>query len=145
MDVTKDLDKKIFDYIDPWGENLSSIAWTKRDSYHHTNKATPCKAVFGREIIFNLASVLHWRVITSEKQRQVEIDKVRENALLVTHDDAVRDIVSVEVNGIYHKIYNKKHEPYIIKKVFTNCIVQVKRGKVDGHINIRRLRHHFFE
>ena len=27
MLVTKDLDKRVFGYIDPWGENLVSLAW----------------------------------------------------------------------------------------------------------------------
>ena len=34
--VTKDLDNKVFDHIDPWGENLATIAWAVRDSYHRT-------------------------------------------------------------------------------------------------------------
>ena len=65
--------------------------------------------------------------------------------MLVTHNDAVGDIVYVEMNEIYHKIDNNKQGKYIIKQVFTNGIVQLKRGKVEGHINIRRLRHHFIE
>ena len=36
MLVTKYLDNKDFDYIDPWGETLSYIAWSIRASYHHT-------------------------------------------------------------------------------------------------------------
>ena len=35
MLVTKDLDNKLFDYIDPWGETLEYIAWEIRDSYHN--------------------------------------------------------------------------------------------------------------
>ena len=31
---TKDLDKKVFGYIYPWGETLASIAWEIRYSYH---------------------------------------------------------------------------------------------------------------
>ena len=27
MFVTKDIDNKVFNYIDPWGENLEYIAW----------------------------------------------------------------------------------------------------------------------
>ena len=60
MLVTKDLDNKVFDYIDPWDETLASIAGAIRVSYHLTILATPGQAVFGRYIIFNLASVLNW-------------------------------------------------------------------------------------
>ena len=60
MLVTKDLDKKVFDYIDPWYETLASIAWAIRASYYHTILSTPGQAVFGRDILFNLASVIDW-------------------------------------------------------------------------------------
>ena len=48
MLVTKDLDNKVFDYIDTWGETLASILWAIRDSYHRTIMETPGQAVFGR-------------------------------------------------------------------------------------------------
>ena len=53
--------------------------------------ATPGKAVFGRDILFNLASVVDRRVSTAVKQRQVEIYNVRENTKGVTHDYAIGD------------------------------------------------------
>ena len=68
MLVIKDLDNKVFNYIDPWGENLASIAWSIRASYHRTIQYTPGKSVFGRYIILNLASVVDWQDITAGKQ-----------------------------------------------------------------------------
>ena len=38
--VIKDLDNKVFDYIDTWGETLAYIAWDIIASYHHTIEAT---------------------------------------------------------------------------------------------------------
>ena len=67
MLVTKDLDNKVFDYIDPWGETLSYQAWTERASYHCTIIATPGQAVFGRDMLFNLVSIVDWRVVTDAK------------------------------------------------------------------------------
>ena len=58
MIVTKDLYNKVFDHIDPWGETLAYISWAIRASYHHTIMDTPCQDVFGRDMIFNLASVV---------------------------------------------------------------------------------------
>ena len=56
--VTKDLDNKVFDHIDPCGETLASIAWAIKDSYRRTIMATPGQAIFGRYMLFNLASVV---------------------------------------------------------------------------------------
>ena len=86
MLATKDLDNKVFDYIYPWGETLAYIAWVIRASYFRNITATPGQAVFGRDILFNLTSVLDWKVVTAAKQRQVEIDNVRKNARRVTHE-----------------------------------------------------------
>ena len=41
MLVTKDLDNKALDYIDPWGETIEYISWKIRASYNHTIQATP--------------------------------------------------------------------------------------------------------
>ena len=70
MLVTKDIDIRVFNHIDPWGENLAYIAWVIRDSYHHTIMATLGQDVFGRYKIISLASVIDWKVVTTEKQRQ---------------------------------------------------------------------------
>ena len=79
MPVIKDLDSKVFDYIYPWGETLYSIAWEIRASYHRTILATPSQDVFRRDVEFNLASYVDWSVANIVKQRQVDIDNVREN------------------------------------------------------------------
>ena len=60
MLVTKDLDKKVFNNIYPWGETLASIAWEIRGSYHRTIMATPGQAVFGRYMLFKILSVIDW-------------------------------------------------------------------------------------
>ena len=37
-------------------------------------------------MLFNLVSVVDWRFATAAKQRQIDIDNVRENARQVMHD-----------------------------------------------------------
>ena len=107
--------------------------------------ATPGQAVFGRYILFNLVSVVYWRVVTAVKQRQVDIDNVRENSKQVTHDYGIGDQVYVKMTSIYRKLDYKKQGPYRITEVFTNGTVWVQRGQVNEIINIRRLKHHFVE
>ena len=53
--------------------------------------STPVQAVFGRNILFSLASAIDWIVVTAVKQRQLDIDNVRENAKQVTHNYAIGD------------------------------------------------------
>ena len=67
MLVTKDFDNKVFKHIYPWCKNLASIVWEIRVSYHRTIMATPGQAVFVKYMIFNLAPVVEWRVVTAAK------------------------------------------------------------------------------
>ena len=87
--VTKDFDNKDFDHIDPWGETIAYIAWAIRAPNNSTIMSTSGQAVFGREMIFNLSLVIDWRVITTAKQLQADIDNVAGNARQVTHDYAI--------------------------------------------------------
>ena len=114
MLITKYLDNKVFDHIGPWGETLTSIAWEIRYYYHRTIMATPGQAVFGRDMIFNLESVVDWKFATTENQRQVNIYNVCENSRQITHEYAIGDQVYVEMTGIYLKIDDKKQKLYII-------------------------------
>ena len=77
MLVTKDIDNKVFNHIYPWGENLAYTAWAIRSFYHHTIMYTPGQSVIGRNMLFNLASVVDWKVVTDAKQQQVDIDNFR--------------------------------------------------------------------
>ena len=56
---------------------MSSIKGSIRASFHFSIMATPVQAVFGRDMVFNLISVLGWQFVIAAKQRQVEIDNVK--------------------------------------------------------------------
>ena len=75
--LTKDLDNKYFDYIYPWGKTLAYIASAIRASYHRTIMATLGLAVFGKDMISDLVSVVDWQFITAANQQQEYIDNVQ--------------------------------------------------------------------
>ena len=77
MFATKDLDNKIFDYVDPWSETLAYIGWSIRASYHCTIMATLGQAAFDRDMIFKLTSVIDLRVINTANQLQVDFYNAR--------------------------------------------------------------------
>ena len=90
--VIKDLSNDVFEYIDPWGETLASISWDNRASCHCTIQVTLGQDVFGRDMIFNLASVVDWQLITTGKQQQVDIDNIQEKYRQVTHDYVISNL-----------------------------------------------------
>ena len=74
--------------------------------------ATPGQAVFDRDMLFNLALVVDWRVVTVANQRQVDIDNVRDNARQVTYDYTICDQVYVKMTGIYRKLDYREQGTY---------------------------------
>ena len=93
---TKDIYRKVYDYIYTWGGALASVVWEIIVSYHLTISFTPGKALFGRNVLFNLTPLVYWRVVTTRNQRQVNIDNSFENSRRVRHDYTVGDTVYLE-------------------------------------------------
>ena len=65
-------------------------------------------------MIFNLASVVEWRVVTDRKKLQVNIDNVCKSAKRVSYDYAIGNLVYVDKTDIYHKLNYNKRGSYII-------------------------------
>jgi len=59
MFLTKNLKEQTFDFIDPFGDILASIAWAVRASYNSATDATPAQLVFGRDMMFNITSLIN--------------------------------------------------------------------------------------
>ena len=132
-----------YDFLDPFGETLASIAWAVRASYNTTSKATPAQIVFGGDMIFNLKSLINWHAMSLNKQKLVDKANLRENINRIDYDYQVGQRVYIKKDGIYRKLDGPKLGPYEITQVFTNGTVRIQRGRVNERINIRRLEPHF--
>jgi hypothetical protein len=49
-------------------------------------QATPSQIDFGRDMLFNLKSVINWKETSSRKQKQVDLDNIRENRNRIDYD-----------------------------------------------------------
>ena len=61
MFVTKNLHEQVFDYIDLFASILASVAWAIRASYNNATDNTPAQLVFGRDMMFNIKSLVNWK------------------------------------------------------------------------------------
>ena len=61
MLLTKNLAEQTLDYLDPFGSILASVAWAVRSSYNNSTDATPAQLVFGRDMMFNLSTLVNWK------------------------------------------------------------------------------------
>ena len=139
MIKTHELDDYVFDYIDPWGEILSSVVWAIRASYHSTLQATPAQLVFGRDMLFNIRKVINWKLITDRKREQVRRDNDRENSQRIPHEYQIGDKVVCLKRGIKRKYSKHKSEPYQVREIHTNGTITIVRGAKHKTLNIRNV------
>ena len=143
MFLTKNLKNQIFDHINPFGEILASVAWAVRASYNSTTNATPAQLVFGRDMIFNLRTLIDWKALSIRKQKLIDKANLRENSKRIDFDYQEGQQVYIINNEIKRKFESPKSGPYPITDVYTNGTVRIQRGHVNERINIRRLEPHF--
>jgi len=143
MFLTKNLKNQVFDYIDPFGELLASVAWAIRASYNSTTNATPAQLVFGRDMIFNLQTMVDWKALSIRKQKLVDAANLCENQNRIDFDYQIGQKVYVINNDIKRKLESPKKGPYLITNIYTNGTVRIQHGNVNERINIRRLEPHF--
>ena len=139
MFLTKNLKKQILDYIDPFGSLLASAAWAIRASYNSATNSTPGQLVFGRDMMFNIKSLINWKLLASRKQHLVDKANLRENTKRIDYDYQIGQKVFIKNDGIHRKLDRPKSGPFNITKVFSNGTVCIQRGLVNERINIRRL------
>ena len=139
MIKTKELDKFIFDYIDPWAEILSSVAWAIRASYHSTLMSTPAQLVFGRDMLFNMKKAINWKLITDNKRKQIARDNERENTRRIEHTYNEGDEVLRIKRGIKRKYSKHKSDPYRIAQVHANGTVTLVQGAKRQRMSIRNI------
>ena len=95
MLLTKNLQEDVLDYIDPFGSILSSVAWEVRSSYNNNISATPAQAVFGRDMMFNLATLVNWKELSLKKQQLIDKANLTENKKRIDYDYQVGDLVYI--------------------------------------------------
>ena len=143
MLLTKNLADDTLDYIDPFGSILASVAWAVRSSYNNTTDATPAQLVFGRDMMFNLSTLVNWKELSIRKQALVDKNTLKENRKRIDYDYQIDDLVYVTKDGIFRKLDSPKKGPYPVTEVFSNGTVCIQRGAVIESISILRLKPHF--
>jgi hypothetical protein len=61
MFLKKNFKEQIFDYIDPFGSILASVAWAICASYNISTQTMPAQLVFKQDMMFNISSLVNWK------------------------------------------------------------------------------------
>jgi hypothetical protein len=119
---------------------LDNVAWAICSTYHTVLKASPGAAIFGRDMLFGIASMADWRKIGERRQSLTDRGNQCKNAKHIDYDYKVRDKVLVINKGILCKAesaYGK--EPWTITTVHTNGTIRIQRRTKTERLSIRRV------
>ena len=95
-------------------------------------------------MLSNLKSVINWKETSSRKQKQVDLDNIRENRNRIDYDyPRIGQQIYVIRDKIHCKLDGPKKGPYTITDVFSNGTIRIQRGRINERIDIRRLEPHF--
>jgi hypothetical protein len=82
---------------------LDNLAWAIRSTYNTVLKASPGRAIFGQDMLFDIPFVADWRKIGERRQSLTNRGNQRENAKQIDYDYKVGDKVLVINEGILCK------------------------------------------
>jgi hypothetical protein len=100
---------------------LDNAAWAICSTYHTVLEASPCAAIFGQDMLFDIPFVADWRKIGEQRQSLIDCGNQHENAKCIDYDYKIGDKVLVINEGILRNAesaYGK--EPWTITTVNTN-------------------------
>ena len=97
---TFDLDNKVLDPIDPFGEYLAQITWAMRSTYHTTLDASPGQIVFGRDMLIDMEHQVDWKKIHMRKQKVIDYNNLRENSKRFDYDYKQGDKVLIHKDDL---------------------------------------------
>jgi hypothetical protein len=118
---------------------LTNASWAIRSTYHTVLKASPGAAIFGRDMLFDIPYIADWKKIGDYRQRQTDLNTMRENEKRVDYDYEVGGKVLIRKEGILRKTESRWHnEPWTIMSVHTNGTIRVTRGNKSERLKYKK-------
>ena len=72
------IENRILDAKEPFINILYTYAWAIRSTVHTTLKASPTQVVFGRDMLFDLTFIVHWKDLLDNRKRVLLQNNERE-------------------------------------------------------------------
>ena len=92
-----------------------------RSTYHTVLNASPGAAKLERDMLFDIPFIADWRKIGDYRQRQTDLNNLRENEKRIDYDYKVGDKILVRNEGILRSTQPRLHnDPWTIVSIHTN-------------------------
>ena len=123
---------------------LTNAAWAVRSTYHTVLKTSPCVAIFGRDMLFDVPFLADWTKIGEYRQLQTDKNTAWENNTRIDWDYQPGDKVLLRKDGILRKAESRyESDPWTITSVHTNGTIRVQCRTKSERLNIRRVTPYF--
>jgi hypothetical protein len=97
---------------DPFGEYLTTAAFSIQSAFHQTHGHSPAQMVFGRDMCMPVSADIDWEQIRIRKQARIQKSNLRENSKQIPHKYKEGDLITLEKTGIIHTITLPRQGPY---------------------------------
>ena len=122
---------------------LQSVAWAIRSTVSMTTGFTPGQLVYGKDMIMQVRVIADWERIKAARLQAAATANQQENQKRLDYQYKVGEKVLVRkiIQGeVEPKMADPYEGPYIIKRVYRNGTLRIKRGSYDETIHIRRIK-----
>jgi hypothetical protein len=112
---------------------LSGATWAACSTYYTVLKASPCAAIFGQDMLFDIPLIADWQKIGEHRQQLTDLNNARENKGRIDYDYKVGQKVLLRKEGILCNAESRWHKkPWLITSVHTHgTITVIHRNKID--------------
>ncbi len=115
---------------------LSNAACAICSTYHTVLKVSPCAAILGRDVVFDIPFLADWNKIGEYRQHQTRLNTKHENKTHVDCDYKVGVKALVCKDGILRKTQScYQNDPWTITTIHTNGTISVQRGSKSERFN----------
>ena len=122
---------------------LQSVAWAIRSTVSMTTGFTPGQLVFAKDMIMQVQVIADWERIKAARLQAAATANQQENKTRLDFQYKVGEKVLVRriIQGeVEPKMANPYEGPFVIKKVYKNGTIKIRRGSYDETIHIRRVK-----
>jgi len=123
---------------------LTNVAWAICSTYHAVLKASPGAAIFGWNMLFDIAFLADWNKIGDYRQCQTDLNTEHEDRTCIDWDYQVGHIVLLWKDGILSKSESQyERDPWTTTSVHTNGTIRVQHRTKSERLNARRVTLYF--
>ena len=106
---------------------LTNAAWAVLSTYHTVLNTSPGAAIFGRDMLFDVPFIAHWKKIGEYRQNQTDRNAARENKTQIDCDYHPGDKVLLHKDGILRKSESRyESDHWTITSVHTAGTIRVQ-------------------